>query len=93
MTFSSGTPLPSVSAALNVALRETTYSFRAPTPQELAAAQPYRVRVVEVGRGVNTADLIAAMALPEMKADWFEALNGIAPSDPVRAGQKVKIVK
>ena len=84
---------PKETAGLNVPLRETTYSFRAPTAQELAAAQPYRVRVVEVGRGVGTQDLIASMVLSDMQAEWFEALNGIAPDGVVRAGQKVKIVK
>lgn len=84
---------PEETDALGLPLRQTTYSFRAPTPRELAAAQPYRVRVVEVGRGVTVQDLIAAMALEDMKAEWFEALNGIAPGGVVHAGQKVKIIK
>lgn len=84
---------PNETDALGLPLRETTYSFRAPTPRELAAAQPYRVRVVEVGRGVTTQDLIASMALSDLKAEWFESLNGIAPDDAVQAGQKVKIIK
>lgn len=81
------------SAGLNEALRRTTYSFRAPTRAELAEAQPYRVRVVEVGRGVTVEDLINSMAVPEMRADWFQALNGLKPGDPLHAGQKVKVVR
>ena len=78
---------------MNVPLRETTYSFRAPTAAEVAAAQPYRVRVIEVGRGVTSADLVASMAVEDMKSEWFEALNGIQPDEAVQPGQKVKVVK
>lgn len=84
---------PSETARLNEPLRETTYSLRAPTAKELANAQPYRVRVIEVGGGVSVTDLIDAMAVPEMKAEWFEALNGIKPDDTLVPGQKIKVVK
>lgn len=84
---------PSETARLNGPLRKTTYSLRAPTRNELAKAKPYRVRVIEVGRGVSVNDLIKSMAVPELKAEWFEALNGIKPGDTLTPGQKVKVVK
>lgn len=83
----------SETARLNGPLRETTYSLRAPTPKELEKAQPYRVRVIEVGGGVGVNDLIKSMAIGELKAEWFEALNGIKPGDALVPGQKVKVVK
>ena len=78
---------------LNAPLRRTTYSLRAPTRSEVAEAQPTRVRIVEVGHGVGVADLVDAMAVPELKAEWFEALNGLKPGDALTPGQKVKVVK
>lgn len=80
-------------ASMNLPLRETTYSFRAPTPSEVAAAKPYRVHVVEVGRGVTADDMIAAMGLPDYNGEWFEALNGVASGDTLQPGQKIKLVK
>ena len=78
---------------LNEPLRRTTYSLRAPTRAELAAAEPYRVRVIQVGPGVSVENLIDAMAVPKMKAEWFEALNGLKPGDVLTPGQKIKVIK
>lgn len=80
-------------ARLSEPLRRTTYSFRAPTKGELAEAQPTAVRVVTVGPGVGVQDLIDTMAVPDMKAEWFEALNNLKPGDALKPGQKVKVVK
>lgn len=84
---------PKETARLNGPLRRTTYSLRTPTRTEIAKAQPYRVRVIEVGHGVSIEDLIDAMAVPELKAEWFEALNGLKAGDALTPGQKVKVVK
>lgn len=74
-------------------LRRTTYSLRAPTKAELASAQPWKVRVITLGKGATYQSLVDRMAVPEMKAEWFTALNGIGPDDPLIPGQKVKVVK
>jgi len=84
---------PQETSRLNEPFRRTTYSFRRPTQAEHADAVPDRVRVVEVGAGVRAEDLIASMAVPELKAEWFESLNGIKQSDALAPGQKVKVVK
>jgi len=79
--------------AYNEPLRRTTYSLRKPSQAELADAQPYRIRVINVGAGVTVQNLIDTMAVPELKAEWFEALNNLKPGDPLTRGQKVKVVK
>lgn len=84
---------PKETARLSEALRRTTYSFRTPTPAEADEAKAYRVRVVTVGAGVSVADMIQSMIVPEMKAEWFEALNNLKPGDTLTPGQKVKVVK
>lgn len=84
---------PKESARLSEALRRTTYSLRAPTKSEIANAQAYRVRVVTVGRGVSVADMVNTMIIPDLKADWFEALNNLRPGDTLVTGQKIKVIK
>ena len=84
---------PKESARLSEPLRRTTYSLRKPTPGELAKADAYRVRVVKVGSGVRVADMIDAMVIPDLKAEWFEALNGLKADDALTPGQKVKVIK
>ena len=84
---------PQQTARLNEPLRRTTYSLRAPTQAEIKAAQPYRIRIITAGKGVQVADLIASMAISDMKSEWFEAMNGLRAGDAVKPGQKVKVVK
>lgn len=84
---------PKETARLSEALRRTTYSLRAPTPAEVAEADAYRVRVIDVGPGVRVADLIDAMAIDDMKAEWFEALNNLKPDAALTPGQRVKVIK
>ena len=78
---------------LNEPFRRTTYSFRTISLSEANAVQPWRVRVVTVGRGVTFDDLAGSMAIAEYKKEWFEALNGIGPDDPLIPGARVKVVK
>lgn len=78
---------------LNIPLRQTTYSLRAPTRAEIADAQPLRVHVVKVVPGITVRKLIASMAVPKMKAKWFQALNGLKPGDPLALGQELKIIE
>ena len=78
---------------LNEPFRRTTYSFSTISRAEANAVQPWRVRVVTVGRGVTFDDLVGSMAIDEYKKEWFEALNGIGPDDPLIPGARVKVVK
>lgn len=78
---------------LNVPYRLTTYSFRPISRAEANAVQPKYIRVVNVAKGQTFNDLSASMAVDEYKSEWFEALNGIGPNDPLVAGTRVKVVK
>jgi hypothetical protein len=37
--------------------------------------------------------MIDAMVIPDLKAEWFEALNGLKADDALTPGQKVKVIK
>lgn len=78
---------------LNEAFRRTTYSFEILSRSEARAVQPWRVRVVRVGDGVTFDDLVDSMAVAEYQKEWFEALNGIGPNDPLIPGSRVKVIK
>lgn len=78
---------------LNVPYRLTTYSFRPLSRAEANAVQPKFIRVVKVGKGQTFQSLSASMAVDAYKSEWFEALNGIGPNDPLVAGTRVKVVK
>jgi len=81
------------SERLNESFRRTTYSFRTLTKSEARTVQPWRIRVITVGQGVRFDDLVASMAVDEYPKEWFEALNGIGPDDPLVPGMRVKVVK
>ncbi|MBL4748864.1 MAG: M48 family metalloprotease [Magnetovibrio sp.] len=80
-------------SALNEPLRTTTYSLREPTANELASAQSLRVRVVTIGPNVTYDDLVKSMAVDNLKAEWFMALNNLKPADPLPIGRRIKIIK
>lgn len=67
-------------------------SFRRLSPAEKAEARPARIRVVTVRPGDTQAALAAKMAVPDHAAERFQAINGLQPGDPLRAGDKVKLV-
>lgn len=48
--------------------------------------------MVTVGSGDTAASLTAKMAVPTYKEETFRALNGLKPSDTLKAGSRVKIV-
>ena len=78
---------------LNEPFRRTTYSFREISSREAAQVPVKDIRVVTVGRGVTFDDLVKGMNVDEYKAEWFEAINGIGPDDPLIPGARVKVVK
>lgn len=67
-------------------------SFRRLSPAERAEARPARIRVVTVKPGETQASLAARMAVADHAAERFQAINGLQPGDPLRPGDKVKIV-
>jgi len=78
---------------LNEPFRRTTYSFEPISRAEAKDTHPWRIRVVSVGQGVSFDDLVKSMTVNEFPAEWFEALNGIGPDDPLVPGMRVKVVK
>jgi predicted Zn-dependent protease len=77
--------------AADRAFREAVNSFRRMTTAESSSAKPLRIRVVQVGEG-DTVDRLANRMATDRKEERFRILNGLAPSDRVRAGDQVKIV-
>lgn len=67
-------------------------SFRRLSAAERAEARPRRIRVVTVRPGDTQAALAARMAVDDHAAERFRAINGLAPGDPLRPGDKVKII-
>ncbi|CAN7244829.1 M48 family metalloprotease [Phenylobacterium sp. LjRoot219] len=67
-------------------------SFRRLSAAERAEARPKRIRVVTVRPGDTQAALVARMAVEDHAAERFQAINGLQPGDPLRPGDKVKIV-
>jgi len=37
--------------------------------------------------------MIATMAMDDLKAEWFQALNNLKPGDTLTQGSKIKVVK
>ncbi len=71
----------------------TVASFRRLTPQQAAALQPLRIRIVTVQPGDSIASLSARMHGVERPQDLFLILNDIKPDAGLPAvGEKVKIV-
>lgn len=81
-----------LTAQLAPQLRDSVFSFRKLTPAEVAAIKPLRLRVVTVQEGDTLASLAAAMPFGAYNARWFSLLNGMAPGESLRPGQRVKVV-
>ena len=77
--------------AADRAFREAVNTFRRMSAAEAAATKPLRIRVVQVGEG-DTVDRLASRMATDRKEQRFRILNGLGPSDRVRAGDQVKIV-
>jgi predicted Zn-dependent protease len=81
-----------LSASLNAPLRRTTYSFRRLNSQELAELRPYRLDIYRVKSGDTPGRIARRMPLGDQSLDQFQVLNGLREGEPLRAGQRVKIV-
>jgi predicted Zn-dependent protease len=81
-----------LSASLSAPLRRTTYSFRRLNSQELAELRPYRLDIYRVKSGDTPGRIARRMPLGDQSLDQFQVLNGLREGEPLRAGQRVKIV-
>jgi predicted Zn-dependent protease len=73
-------------------LQRTTYSFRRLSESEAAQIRPQRLRVVTVGTGDTVVSLARRMDFETHREERFRVLNGLAPDEKVKPGQRVKIV-
>ena len=85
------TPLH-LSDKLAVALRRTTYSFRALSPREAAALKPLRIAIRTVRPGDTVASLARMLPFETLAVERFRVLNGLAPDQRLSPGDKVKII-
>jgi predicted Zn-dependent protease len=67
-------------------------SVRRLTPQQAAAIRPRVIQIVTAGPNDTVQSLAARMAYPSFQLERFRILNGLAANQPVRAGQRVKLV-
>jgi predicted Zn-dependent protease len=83
---------PRLTKQLATEVKRTVYSFRRMTEAEAAAVEPLRIRVVTVKPGDTAQSLAAEMPLAGYRLEHFLVLNQIGPDNPLKPGQKVKIV-
>ncbi|MEO1328801.1 MAG: M48 family metalloprotease [Pseudomonadota bacterium] len=67
-------------------------SFRKLTAAEARRGGGRRIRVVRVRSGDTPERLARRMTVDSLPLETFRALNGLAPGQPLRAGQRVKLV-
>ena len=83
---------PQQTAAMTTPFQQTTYSFRRLTDQESAGLKPHRLRIHTVRSGETVESLAANLPGEELPVERLRLLNGLQPSDQLRAGQKIKII-
>jgi len=71
--------------------REAVDTFRRMSTAESNSAKPLRIRIVQVSAG-DTVERLAGRMGTDRKEERFRILNGLGPSDGLRAGDQVKIV-
>jgi len=67
-------------------------SMRRLSEAERAEARPRRIQVVTVRAGDTIDSLAARMAVEDRRRELFLAINGLQPGDPLKPGDRVKIV-
>ena len=72
--------------------RESVGTFRRMRVAEVEAAKPLRLKVVTVGAGDTVERLASKMTVTDRAVERFRVLNGLAPGQPLKAGDRVKIV-
>jgi predicted Zn-dependent protease len=78
--------------AVDKSFRDSLGTFRRMTVQEIASAQPLRIKVVEVKRGDTVEKFSKRMAVSDRPAERFRVLNGLGEKDRLKPGEFVKIV-
>jgi predicted Zn-dependent protease len=72
--------------------RDSLGTFRRMSVNEIASAQPLRIKVVEVKRGETVERLARRMGVSDRPAERFRVLNGLGEKDRLKPGDLVKMV-
>ncbi len=75
------------------ALENAARSFHRLGAAERAQLSERRLRVARVGAGDSAESLARGMNVDGHHVEQFRVLNGLAPDEPVRPGQQVKLVR
>jgi predicted Zn-dependent protease len=75
------------------ALGEAARSFRRLPAAEAAGIRERRVQVVTAQPGDTAERLAGRMSADGHQLERFRVLNGLAPGEPVRAGQRLKLIR
>ena len=79
-------------AALSTDFRRTTYSFRKLSAKEADAITPLRVDIVTARSGDTASRFASRMPFDRFRMERWELLNGRSRAEPIRAGEKIKLV-
>jgi predicted Zn-dependent protease len=72
--------------------RESVSSFRRMSLQESAAVHPLHIKIAAIRAGDTPETLARQMASANHKLERFLVLNGLTAHDPLKPGEKVKLV-
>ena len=78
--------------AVDKSFRDSLGTFRRMSANEIASAQPLRVKMVEVKRSDTVEKFARRMAVADRPAERFRVLNGLGDKDRVKPGDLVKVV-
>ncbi len=84
---------PKLTASLSEPLRRMTYSFRRLSAKEAAKIKPLRVRTRVVRSGDTPRSLARRMPVEGDPLKHFMLINGLAPGEQLRVGQKIKVIR
>ena len=74
------------------AFREAIQTFRRLSLQEIRSTKPLRLKIVKVQPGETAETISMRMALLDHQLERFRVLNGLDPSERLKAGDLVKII-
>lgn len=72
--------------------RSSILSFRRLTSSEATEVRPQRLAVVTVKPGDSIQSLAGRMAVANRNIERFQVLNGLEPEQPLKAGDRVKLI-
>jgi predicted Zn-dependent protease len=74
------------------AFRESIQTFRRLTAQETRSIKPLHLKIVKVQPGDTVESLSTRMAPVDHQVERLQVLNGLDPDEPLKAGDRVKII-